>query len=409
MERSKAMDYFEKELEKINVLNAFETKPASNLKVILESLQTKELMGAALALNVKYESVDREFLLRAISQEIQNAKRIENALFLTRDNELDSFTALLGIEHIQDNIYAHGYTGYLQDNYIIFSFYYEGRIYFLIPEEIKKIYSEIENPGFLKKLGRHKQIYQYLNACLSLYGAFKKEKFIEIFNHYADEKLKHKEFLAVLNAFLSRQQPFYEDDDYIASGYFDDDNIEELEFLLEGNDDTPFYMPSKNEFIKFEDDTYYEMTPQLQKLKDFIIGKMKHGKLDVNDGQAASDKQNVDDLIDDIELVCSLEEPLQDVLDEFERHDVLFDGPSQLYEITPLIIDVYNNVRTWSNRGHTHCEISRIKGEPLPEKFPKLLNIPVKNTTKPEKINRNDPCPCGSGKKFKKCCGQNQI
>ena len=23
------------------------------------------------------------------------------------------------------------------------------------------------------------------------------------------------------------------------------------------------------------------------------------------------------------------------------------------------------------------------------------------------KIGRNDPCPCGSGKKFKKCCGAN--
>jgi preprotein translocase subunit SecA len=22
------------------------------------------------------------------------------------------------------------------------------------------------------------------------------------------------------------------------------------------------------------------------------------------------------------------------------------------------------------------------------------------------KIGRNDPCPCGSGKKFKKCCGK---
>ncbi|EBR9523608.1 hypothetical protein DPB51_19450, partial [Salmonella enterica subsp. enterica serovar Litchfield] len=21
-------------------------------------------------------------------------------------------------------------------------------------------------------------------------------------------------------------------------------------------------------------------------------------------------------------------------------------------------------------------------------------------------LGRNDPCPCGSGKKFKKCCGQ---
>ncbi len=26
---------------------------------------------------------------------------------------------------------------------------------------------------------------------------------------------------------------------------------------------------------------------------------------------------------------------------------------------------------------------------------------------KGEKIGRNDPCPCGSGKKYKKCCGKN--
>ena len=23
------------------------------------------------------------------------------------------------------------------------------------------------------------------------------------------------------------------------------------------------------------------------------------------------------------------------------------------------------------------------------------------------KVGRNDPCPCGSGKKYKKCCGRN--
>lgn len=27
---------------------------------------------------------------------------------------------------------------------------------------------------------------------------------------------------------------------------------------------------------------------------------------------------------------------------------------------------------------------------------------------KEDKIGRNDPCPCGSGKKYKKCCGMNQ-
>ena len=29
-----------------------------------------------------------------------------------------------------------------------------------------------------------------------------------------------------------------------------------------------------------------------------------------------------------------------------------------------------------------------------------------KTVIKKEKIGRNDPCPCGSGKKYKKCCGQ---
>lgn len=30
-----------------------------------------------------------------------------------------------------------------------------------------------------------------------------------------------------------------------------------------------------------------------------------------------------------------------------------------------------------------------------------------KTVIKGEKIGRNDPCPCGSGKKYKKCCGAN--
>jgi SWIM/SEC-C metal-binding protein len=28
---------------------------------------------------------------------------------------------------------------------------------------------------------------------------------------------------------------------------------------------------------------------------------------------------------------------------------------------------------------------------------------------KTEKVSRNDPCPCGSGKKYKKCCGAGGI
>ena len=36
------------------------------------------------------------------------------------------------------------------------------------------------------------------------------------------------------------------------------------------------------------------------------------------------------------------------------------------------------------------------------------IKIPVAQTVKVEKIGRNDPRPCGSGKKYKKCCGRRQ-
>jgi len=36
----------------------------------------------------------------------------------------------------------------------------------------------------------------------------------------------------------------------------------------------------------------------------------------------------------------------------------------------------------------------------------KLLH-PDRQQAKTSKISRNSPCPCGSGKKYKKCCGSN--
>lgn len=31
-----------------------------------------------------------------------------------------------------------------------------------------------------------------------------------------------------------------------------------------------------------------------------------------------------------------------------------------------------------------------------------------KQPVRKQKIGRNDPCPCGSGKKYKKCCGMHE-
>ena len=42
------------------------------------------------------------------------------------------------------------------------------------------------------------------------------------------------------------------------------------------------------------------------------------------------------------------------------------------------------------------------------EELKKFYKEQKESTTihKPKKIGRNDPCPCGAGKKYKKCCGR---
>ena len=44
--------------------------------------------------------------------------------------------------------------------------------------------------------------------------------------------------------------------------------------------------------------------------------------------------------------------------------------------------------------------------EETPEEEP-AVEVPVTFHREMPKVGRNDLCPCGSGKKFKKCCGQN--
>lgn len=113
----------------------------------------------------------------------------------------------------------------------------------------------------------------------------------------------------------------------------------------------------------------------------------------------------------------------------------------------PCTMNLANAVRLWSNHGHTPNELMKMNAgnyrkpgnltivpgsseaarfledgsseienrgfhldlysnaDVIPQlTFPVGINGPVKQTTR--KIYPNDPCPCGSGKKYKKCCGR---
>ncbi len=46
-----------------------------------------------------------------------------------------------------------------------------------------------------------------------------------------------------------------------------------------------------------------------------------------------------------------------------------------------------------------------VKGQRATTGAANLPGAPVRSA----KVGRNDPCPCGSGRKFKKCCGQETV
>jgi len=77
-------------------------------------------------------------------------------------------------------------------------------------------------------------------------------------------------------------------------------------------------------------------------------------------------------------------------------------------KISTSIFDRYNNyTSTWLNYGEEEEEdySDYEDDEPLKEIYEEVKNTVPLPGEKP-KVGRNEPCPCGSGKKFKKCCGK---
>jgi uncharacterized protein YecA (UPF0149 family) len=54
-------------------------------------------------------------------------------------------------------------------------------------------------------------------------------------------------------------------------------------------------------------------------------------------------------------------------------------------------------------------QAERLRREHLRPAARPVLSQSAGQTTRRVKVGRNDPCPCGSGKKFKKCCGSPAI
>ena len=156
--------------------------------------------------------------------------------------------------------------------------------------------------------------------------------------------------------------------------------FDELDELLAKQRGKPRYIPSKSELMKYTNPYYLEKNKEYEELFSYLKTKV----LDGNDHKAKM-------ISEDIQGMIEVEAAFSTLIGTFDDHNVVFDSQKQAQEVADLVINLQNATRLWSNLGHTPKEIHQ-------------LMIHKQKTSKKKKIGRNDPCHCGSGKKYKKCC-----
>ena len=125
-------------------------------------------------------------------------------------------------------------------------------------------------------------------------------------------------------------------------------------------------------------------------------------------------EEKIEELLYIVYKEFSMDGMLSDIMEEFKKRDIVFESDRQMERFAPIMMEVNNNTRMLDFRGYTPNEVSRVEQAAAPApvapampSFVPMANTPAVNMQPKKKVYPNDPCPCGSGKKYKKCCGRN--
>ena len=376
-------------IAELNIQHAIKGKAVTKLKIILQSLTREQLNVLAGNHDIAGRSkMKKAELTDALVQTITNEAVMRNALLIAQVKEWQFWSRLLTVPILQDDAAVPGMYLYLKDIGMLYSFYDQDELYFVIPEEVQDAYHRIDQRSFRKERERYQLVSRYIEAATNLYGVCPVDQLIDIVNSQNEESLSDAELLQISYNLSSRQQSWYRYRDDLLSDYFGPGNDDERVDLMKAVENKPYYVPDKEKFLAFADMDYFEKTPQLMQLQTYIA---KH---------LCKDATMIEYLVDDIQLVCSMEAPIDEIMYEFELRNIQM-NKRQLQEMIPLIINVKNHTRLWANRGYTPIEL-REKSGSSSSSIPVII---MDQQAISVKVARNDPCPCGSGKKYKKCCG----
>ena len=135
------------------------------------------------------------------------------------------------------------------------------------------------------------------------------------------------------------------------------------------------------------EENYIEATDEYKGLAQFFMAAYRMDVL-----RAA-------EVVGQITILLQNGSEMKDVLAYIEKLGAP-ENEKDMEALSPLLIGFHQSLRMWKLKGHTPTEI--VTGKLDPEGG-EIISFEAARRKK-AKVGRNDPCPCGSGKKYKNCC-----
>lgn len=291
-----------------------------------------------------------------------------------------------GYMHVAD--YEFHKINYFRASGLVYSGTYNGEKALVIPNELMEpILSLANHLNIRSVIKRNTEWIKLTTGFLYYYGTLGLIQIEELLKTYTKEPFVLHEYIMVMHEAISYHKDVYVD----AHGYShrDVDDYETVKKEHRMRKSLSFYPFKKNQILKASEANFVDRNESYIELVNFI---RKNYELS---------REEADILVEDCVTSIRNGDILNEVL-ELLGSELEFDSMETVQAFADLVVSLVNNTREWFLKGYTPTELSDRKKsalQPLPE-------TKLREGKKVVKVGRNEPCPCGSGKKYKKCCGR---
>ena len=399
---------------------------------IMSSWTKEELKSLAEDLELKgYHSLKKDILAGKIKEELLKPSVMERQMMMFSDEEIAAFESVLKTTgyypvrkdlELLEGFYNLAYVGIYNDNFAA------------VPDEVKKVYKKVNTPKFRKKRKRAFWMIRCLTMVIFLYVLAPISVIKEMLVKCLGEDISEEEFREIFAWIPDYQNPCVIRGEWVIYKEVLPQGL--YNKIKESQGDLEYYIPEQEEILDYTGHGYPSRDTCCRKVKEFLIKRMK------------IEEEQTENLMQVIYSRISLGGGPSDVTEIFEEEGIIFPNETTVRDFIALLIELNNSTRMIQNRGWTPSEMTK-KRPVLPEgQKPTIVPMSslaaeqlkqasnelqqmgftvdldsgadeVETVFMPDgiaghtvkgtkKIYPNDPCPCGSGKKYKKCCGKSK-